>query len=287
MDEFSVVLRARNFVREAGSPGLPPCVKAYAKHVGGVIRHDPDLSDDEPGYSFESNGKHFICVKENDSEERRRFTACHEIAHIVLGLPSEHSSMPWWSYAGRPKNEVLCDVFAAELLLPKELFEPLVRDEQIGFTAIDELRRRFLASTTATGSRYAMAMDAPCAFVLSEMGVVRYASRSKTLREARAWIPPRMEVPPNTLSAALRTAGTETGPDEVAADVWFSDWRRGGMVLEEARYLRSWDQTLTLLWFEDEDIPPLLHEGREVEDEDPLLAELDGTLPWPGKRRRR
>ncbi len=248
MDEFSVTYRARQFVREAGSLELPPCVEDYAKHVGGVIRHVPDLSNNEPGYSFESNGKHYICVNENDSEVRRRFTACHEIAHIVLGLPSEHSSIPRWSYARRPKNEVLCDVFAAELLLPMQLFQPMVRDEQIGFSAIDELAGRFMASTTATGSRYATVMDAPCAFVLSEKGLVRYASRSNSLREARGWISPRVEIPPETISAALRKGGTQTGPQEIAADVWFSDWRWGGMVLEEARYLKSWDQTLTLLW---------------------------------------
>ena len=287
MDEFSVVLRARTFVRETGSLGLPPSVEAYVQQIGGVLRHEADLPDDEPGYSFESNGKHFICVNDKDSEERRRFTACHEIAHIVLGLPSDHSSMPWWSYAKRPKNEVLCDVFAAELLLPKQLFEPLVREEQIGLSAIDELGRRFLASATATGSRYAMVMDAPCAFVLSENGVVRYASRSKTLRDAGGWIPPRMEVPPETLSAGLRAGSMETAPDEVAADVWFSDWRRGGMVLEQARFLKPWDQTLTLLRFEDEEVPPLTRDTSDTKDEEPLLRELDGILPWPGKRRRR
>ncbi len=287
MDEFSVVLRARTFVRETGSLGLPPSVEAYVQQIGGVLRHEADLPNDEPGYSFESNGKHFICVNDKDSEKRRRFTACHEIAHIVLGLPSDHSSMPWWSYAKRPKNEVLCDVFAAELLLPKQLFEPLVREEQIGLSAIDELGRRFLASATATGSRYAMVMDAPCAFVLSENGVVRYASRSKTLRDAGGWIPPRMEVPPETLSAGLRAGSMETAPDKVAADVWFSDWRRGGMVLEQARFLKPWDQTLTLLWFEDEEVPPLTRDTSDTKDEEPLLRELDGILPWPGKRRRR
>ena len=81
--------------------------------------------------------------------------------------------------------------------------------------------------------------------------------------------------------------GKNTGPDEIAADVWFSDWRRGGIVLEEARHLKSWEQTLTLLWFEDEEVPPLRREGSETEDEEPFLRELDGTLPWPGKRRRR
>ena len=287
MDELTAVHEARMFVREAGSLELPPPIAAYVQHLDGVLREEPDLSDNEPGYSFESNGKHYICVNEKDSEERKRFTVCHEIAHIVLGLPSEHASIPWWSYTKRPKNEILCDVFAAELLLPSQLFKPLVQEEPIRFFTIDELGRRFIASITATGSRYAAVIDVPCAFVLSEKGVVRYASRSKTLREAGGWIPPRTRVPSGTLSASVRKGDMETEPDEVAADVWFSDWRRGGMLLEEARYLKSWDQTLTLLWFEDEEVPPLQGEEGDLADEEPLLAELDGILPWPGKKRRR
>ena len=53
MDEFSVVLRARTFVRETGSLGLPPSVEAYVQQIGGVLRHEADLPNDEPGYSFE------------------------------------------------------------------------------------------------------------------------------------------------------------------------------------------------------------------------------------------
>ena len=287
MDELSAVFKARTFVREAGLLVIPPSIEAYVQHVGGVLRLDSELSDDEPGYSFESNGKRYICVNEKDSSERRRFTACHELAHIVLGLPSEHSSMPWWSYAKRPKNEILCDVFAAELLLPVRLFEPLVREEPIGFTAIDELGRHFVASTTATGSRYVTVMDAPCAFVLSEQGRVRYASRSKALREAAGWIPPRMGIPLGTPSARGREGSEEKGPEEVAADVWLSDWRRGGMLLEEVRHLKTWDQTLTLLWFEDEEVPPLPGERDDIVEGEQLLPELDGVLPWPGRNRRR
>ena len=51
MDELSVVLRARTFVREAGPLVLPPSVKAYAQHIGGVLRQESDMSDDEPGYT--------------------------------------------------------------------------------------------------------------------------------------------------------------------------------------------------------------------------------------------
>jgi hypothetical protein len=54
------------------------------------------------------------------------------------------------------------------------------------------------------------------------------------------------------------------------------------------RHLQQWDQTLTLLWFEDEEVPPALRgQYREQDDDDELLKELVGNLRWPGKRRRR
>ena len=77
------------------------------------------------------------------------------------------------------------------------------------------------------------------------------------------------------------------------ADIWFNEWERGGTLLEEVRHLAQWDQTLTLLWFEDGEVP-----GRKIRDErgelreeeenedDALLKELDGQLQWPSKRRR-
>jgi Zn-dependent peptidase ImmA (M78 family) len=286
VDEFTAVLRARELVRKVNLDTIPASIEAYVEHIGGVLRLETDLGADEPGYSFESNGKHYICVNGNDTAQRRRFTACHEIAHIVLGLPSDYGSTPWWSYAKRPLDEICCDVFAAELLLPHRLFEPLVERAEIGFTAIHELGRRFVASNIATGSRFAMVITVPCAFVLSEQGKVRYASRSKALREATAWISPQASLPSGSVSARVRAGGSCDEVEEVAADLWFSDWDRGGVLREEARHLRQWDQTLTLLWFEDEEVPPPKHEGR-AEEENLGLQELDGILPWPGKRRRR
>ena len=285
MDEFSVVLRAREFVHKAGTPILPPSMEGYLRAVGGVLRREHDMEPGEAGSAFEADGKYYVCVNAEDSDERQRFTICHEIAHKVLGLPSDHATQ-WWSYAKRPPNEVLCDVFAAELLLPHQLFEPLAEKARITFAAIEELGASFVASITSTGSRFAMVLSAPCAFVLSEQGVVRYASRSKTLRDAGAWIPPRLSVPSASVSARIRSGGRCEAAEEIAADLWFNEWRRGGVLLEEARYLRPWDQTLTLLWFEDEEVPGPVREDGEQEEE-PLLRELDGSLPWPGKKRRR
>jgi hypothetical protein len=286
VDELSVVLKARELINTVNPTMIPVPIKAYMEQVGAVLRLENDLEPNEPGWSFERNGKHYICVNAKDREERQRFTACHELAHIVLGLPSDHKEQ-WWSYSKRSPNEIFCDVFAAELLLPYKLFKPLVEKAEICLAAVDDLAERFVASNMAAGSRFATLVGAPCAFVLSEQGKVRYASRSTALRQANAWIPPRMVLPQGSVSERLRAGGTCNGPEEVEADVWFNDWDRGGVVLEDARHLKKWDQTVALLWFEDEEVPSPKQDRREREEEEFGLAELDGILPWPGKKRRK
>jgi hypothetical protein len=170
VDELSVVLKARELINKVGPSTIPVAIKPYVEQVGAVLHVDHGLAADEAGYAFEKNGKHHICINGKDSEERQRFTACHEVAHIALGLPSDHKELPWWSYAKRSPNEIFCDVFAAELLLPYKLFKPLVDKTDISLAAVDHLACRFVASNMATGSRFATLASAPCAFVLSERG---------------------------------------------------------------------------------------------------------------------
>jgi hypothetical protein len=286
VDEFAVVTKAREFVRKISPTGIPVRVEAYVEEVGAILRPQTDLGPDEPGWSFCNGGKHYICVNADDRQERQRFTICHELAHIVLGLKSEHNALPWWSYAKRPPAEVLCDVFAAELMLPYGLFRPVAEEAAVDMGSVEDLADRFLASITATGSRFAAVVTAPCAFVLSEQGKVRYASRSNALRDANAWIQPRIDLPRGSASEKVRAGATYCGPERVDADIWFSDWERGGVLLEEVKYSPQWDQTLTLLSFEHDEVPPAKRELRE--DEEELgLEELDGNLRWPSKKRRR
>jgi hypothetical protein len=247
LDEFSVVMKARDLVRMTNPTVIPVPVESYVERVGANLKIDKTLAENEPGWSFESKGKKYICVNGNDIPERQRFTICHELAHMVLGLPSEHEQVPSSSYVKRSQNEIFCDIFAAELLLPHRLFQPKAEQARISLASIDGLAEDFDASFMATGSRFAAVIKAPCAFVLSENGKVRYASRSTRLREAGAWIAPRIEIPQASLSAKVRAGTAVNGSEEIEADEWFQNWERGGTLLEEARHLGRWDQTLTLL----------------------------------------
>jgi hypothetical protein len=144
VDEFAAVLKARELVATVNPTTIPVPVGAYAEHVGAVLRPQTDLEPDEPGWPFQNAGKHYICVNVNDRLERQRFTVCHELAHIVLRLPSDHKALPWWSYAKRPLGEIYCDVFAAELLLPYRLFKPVAEKELISLATVAALWRPLL-----------------------------------------------------------------------------------------------------------------------------------------------
>jgi hypothetical protein len=208
------------------------------------------------------------------------------VAHAVTEIPADHSQ-PSWRYTQRPQSEIFCDIFAAELLLPYKLFKPRVDMADIGLGAVKALADEFDASLISTGSRFATFSREPCAFVLSEGGKVRYSARSAALRDARAWIKPGSAVPAGTYSARVRAGENPTGPEEAAPDEWFEDWERDGALYEDVLHLDQWDQTLTLLWFEDDDIPPPRLERKEWEEQLYGLRELDGTLPWPGRKKRR
>lgn len=286
MDELTVVMKAREFLAKVGPLPLPISVDAYATHIGGKLKSKV-LGPEEDAWSFRKpTGRWHICVNCAHNPRRQRFSACHEVGHIALGIPADHSA-PSWSFSRRPAGEIACDVFAAELLLPYKLFKPRVDASDIGLAQIDALAEEFDASTVSTGSRFATFTRELCAFVLSEEGFIRYAVRSASLRQAKAWIRPGCPVPKGTYTARIRAGGASTAREEVEPELWFEDWEGEGTLYEDARHLGQWDQTLTLLWFDADGISPPPVERKSWEGDTCSLRELDGNLPWPGRRSRR
>ncbi len=285
MDELSAAAAARSFVGKCGPLAQPVSVEAYAAAIGGTIKKEA-LNDGEDGWSFRKpNGKYNICVNCNQNGRRQRFTVCHEVAHAVLEIAPDHSQ-PSWSFSRRPQGEIFCDVFAAELLLPYKLFKPQVDLAEIGMAAVRTLADDFDASLLSTGSRFATFSKNLCAFVVSEGGKVRYSARSAALRQAKGWIRPGSLLPAGSYSARARGGEKSSGPEEAHADEWLEHWDGGDGLFEDVLHIDQWDQTLTLLWFEEDDVPAP-RERKQWEEQTYGLRELDGNLPWPSRRKRR
>src|SRR5450759_1546215 len=113
MDEADIQQKARAFVASVDTSNIQNDLSVYVQKANAKLKKD-ELGDGESGFTVtRNNGQHIITVNSLEPEQRQRFTVCHEIAHIVLGLPSQHDELPSWSYAKRDINEVMCDTFAA------------------------------------------------------------------------------------------------------------------------------------------------------------------------------
>lgn len=289
MDEADVLQRARAFVAGVDTSNIQTDLSPYLAAANAKVIKE-EMGAGESGSTITTpKGKHIIHVNSLEPERRQRFTVCHELAHIVLGLPSTHDEVTSWSFSKRDPNEVMCDLFAAELLMPYQQWLSKMPEGYPSLEVIEFMATEFQTSFPAAASRYANLARIPCAFVTMDKGRVRYAARSTTLRRANARIPARTPVPPGSVAYDMRANGvTGTRVDEIAQDVWFENWEKGLDLFELSRHYKLTDTTVSLLWFDEEDLPEIevTRFGTRLVD-DGGLAELTGELPWPSGKKRR
>ena len=285
MDENVVISRARKLLKDAGINTAPVDVEALAVHLGFKVSR-VKLPDGEAGSTFERRGQRHIWVNEKDSLVRQRFTILHEIAHHVLELPSKHGeTVPAGElerFTGRHQEEISCDIFAAECLVPWAMIQPLAEEKDFTLDHLAELADHFQASRSCIASRFAQASEGHLAFVVAEDGVVKYSIGSKALREARVWITKGIPLPQNSAAANAHKTGI-SGLHE--ADIEGADWShsddaRRFACYEQATYHAPTRQTQSILNFEEFDPRPVSNGYRARHDDDDMLEELDGRPGW-------
>jgi uncharacterized protein DUF955 len=292
--EHSAISRAWDFQKEARISDIPVALDRYLAAANAELQVRHDLKDTEAGQTFPLGDRHIILVNGHHSPERQRFTVLHELAHIRLGLPSKHGQSisvdQLLRYSNRPREEILCDIFAGECLLPRQFFLADVRRRPCTFASIEELAELYCTSLAATGSRFAAYNETPCAWILADTKRVRYVSCSPSLRETGFFLKIGTEVPAKSVLGRLvagagdAVAGTA---DVVPSYVWVNN-DCGGIdeFTETAVLAAAYSQGLALLSAEEgtsEHGQPEKTSG----DDDELLPELDGILNFPGRKRRK
>ena len=285
MDDVIAISKARGLLRDLRIDQYPVDVNAIAAQLGFQIKSSDQLGPNEAGHVVKLPDRHIIVVNSNHLPYRQRFTIMHEVAHEALQLPSNHgnkiSSNQLESYTSRPREEVLCDVFAAECLVPWHLILPLTEEMPYEISTINKLSDDFQASRTCVASRFAQASRELNIFVLAENGVIRNVVPSRAAREQRFWINIGIKLPTGSAAdSALRTGQSEATADSDGSIWSASDSASRFACYEEAIVLEKWGQTLSMLTLE-----TIYDTGRnshlESSDEDELLPELTGELPWP------
>lgn len=102
---------------DCGVNALPVRVTSICQKLGIAVRlYEPSPGTD--GYCCKMNGQYCMFINKNVSVQRQRFTAAHELGHIILGHIGKYELV---NREPSPKdNEVeqAANVFASRLLAP-------------------------------------------------------------------------------------------------------------------------------------------------------------------------
>lgn len=116
-------------------------------------------------------GAAVIKLRETDASTRQNFSGFHEIGHTFmpgyqLQLQFRCDPRPGLTQAD---VEGLCDLAAAEMLLPRRHFARDMEDADWSFEAVDGLAARYAASREATGRRMATLAGSDTFFLKLEL----------------------------------------------------------------------------------------------------------------------
>ena len=213
-------------------PPFDPILVAQALGIRCVEIDEPWLDD---AMICVHEGTLTILFRPHRSEVRTYFTLYHEIAHTLFPNYRYNSQ---YQRCRRPRIfepegqlEHLCDVAAAEFLMPMDLFREDLADGGFGAARVEALCRRYRAPAEAVCLRMVESNLEMCALALVEYRRSRpadpggasgastrvtYAISSDRLRARKLYIPPYLGLGPRScLHRAARSKKLTTGDELV------------------------------------------------------------------------
>lgn len=200
-----------------------------------------------------SGDRAIITINKRSSRARQRFSAAHELGHWMYDRGriafacTEAKLVRGWD-DGNPERRA--NRYAADLLLPRNMFVPRARNCPINHESVAELARAFETSLTATAIRLVELGSYPSMLVCSDTDGRKWFSRSPIVPRT---LMPRQVPGKGSLAAALLSGTTRpSGPEEVDADEWIDHPDAHRYCLREDSVRVTEGLVLTLLWWRDE-----------------------------------
>ncbi len=137
--------------------------------------HEENLPPDKDGAYIEEESK-IVINKLVASEERRQFTLYHELVHYLIRLDDDlysylHDAYPKTSDFDRT-IELICNVGAAELILPREHVRGLIDENGFSLNLLFDLCQSHLVSGPAALIQLVQCAPNQCYGVICEHGIL-------------------------------------------------------------------------------------------------------------------
>jgi len=243
---------------------LPVDPFEIARHEGVMLRVGDFGSSFDARIEFYRKAKRF-CIYYNEAGGWRtvgrvRFSIAHELAHFYLPRHRErllngvmHNSVS--DFGSRSPTELEADEFAADLLMPMELFRAALDLFRNGFCDLDDVTRladRLGTSITSTARRYCESDREPCAIFFSEEGIIRWGHSSEDMKRTGMFYYPYNTAPPReSKTIEFWSAVNEGGQagklsGRVPSHTWF-EWPQASYLWEEVMPLGNTGRVITQL----------------------------------------
>lgn len=185
----------RTLLSEAGT-GIPTELALLASFQN-VIRIEELPLDHDAHLGWD--GRHYVIqVRLDHSAGRRRFSTGHELVHTFFPGARTRSDLPEHDIGlsrTAVTEEHLCDLGAAELLMPEERFAPAL-PRSPGMEDVLRLSEMFQASIEATARRVLRLCRRPGAVVVLEPKLKPSELRSEARGALHPGVPPRHQPGP-------------------------------------------------------------------------------------------
>lgn len=191
-----------------------------------AVVKEENISGAEGRIVFQENNAVITVHSEINIKGKKRFVLAHELGHyemhkdLLTVHADDHKSLSDWYKNGR--HEIEANQFAAELLMPKELFIQKSKGKDFNLDLIEYLSNRFQTTKTSTLIRYSKFGDFPIALIFSEEGIVKWTQITEDF--VLQYIPLNEKVPVNTVAYDFfKGRGLLSEPEKIRATDWFSD----------------------------------------------------------------
>ncbi len=265
---------AKSLLNNLGMIKTPIDPYGIAKALNVEVREDD--CEGYAGMLLVVDGDALISIKSSIREySKKRFTVAHEIGHF--SVPGHITPMQFifqctdddLNNFGRQKvKESEANEFAAELLMPEEIFRKKLRIHDLSYELIQDLTADFETSLTATSIRF-VELSGDYALIVSENSSITWCLRGDNFpyyvrRSGRL----------DSESIAMeffRGNALPTSFEYVPANAWLDDRRiKDAMEVKELSIpLIRYNQVLSFLYADPDEID-------SEDEEEEYLEELDG-----------
>jgi hypothetical protein len=193
------------------------------------------------------------------TEGRVKFTIAHELGHFYLPDHRDRLRRGEWhnsesDFASRDPREAEADEFAADLIMPMELFRKELDRFRQGWCDLDDLftlANRLGTSITSTARRYCDSDREPCTVFFSRNGLIWWNRSSEDMRRLGLYFYPFDSATCLSKTAdywATVQAGAvpEKLSGRVPSEVWFK-WPKRDYLWEEVTALGGSGRAITQL----------------------------------------